>query len=244
LFIFVTEDGTISGWNPTVNPTHSVLTFNNSPNSVFKGVAIQLGGNRPQRLYVADFRQGKVLVLDNFFHKVDLPSTAFVDPQVPAGFAPFNVQNIGRNIYVTYAKQDADKKDDVKGPGNGYVTVFNPDGVVIQRLQHGDWMNSPWGLTLAPSDFGFFSREILVGQFGSGEIAVFSAANGAFRGKLLATSGDSLKIDGLWALSFGNGGKAGSATTLFFTAGPDDEMHGLFGSITPLLSELIQGNGQ
>ena len=162
------------------------------------------------------------------------PSGAFNDPSLPAGFAPFNVQNINGMIFVAFAKQDADKKDEVAGPGLGFVEVFDTSGNWLMKLKHGRWMNAPWGLTLAPADFGKFSNHILVGNFGSGRIAAFDAANGRFRGLVRGRHGLPITIEGLWALRFGNGVNAGPVNTLFFTAGIDDESHGLFGTILPL----------
>jgi uncharacterized protein (TIGR03118 family) len=166
----------------------------------------------------------------------------FDDGALPPGFAPFNVQNIGGNIYVSFAKQDSDKQDEVDGAGLGYVDIFSPQGRLLRRLQHGSWFNAPWGLTLASSDFGSNSHNLLVGQFGSGQILVFNAVTGAFKGWLRDASNAPIKIDGLWALQFGNDATAGPATTLFFSAGIDHEAHGLFGTITAI--ENTQGNDQ
>jgi uncharacterized protein (TIGR03118 family) len=265
IFIFVSEDGTISGWNPGVDLTHAVLKVPQK-NSVFKGATIATVGGVPY-LYVADFHQGRIEVFDTNFQPVqtnakdngqgddqdrerdgdddgDKNNGAFVDNRLPKGFAPFNVQNIGGNLYVTFAKQDADKHDDVPGAGSGYVDVFTPEGKLIERLEHGDWLNSPWGVTLAPSDFGVFSHSLLVGQFGSGEIAAYNQVTGAFLGKLLDPSGNTITIDGLWSLSFGNSASAGPFNTLFFTAGIQHEAHGLFGTLTTVPGELIEGNGR
>jgi uncharacterized protein (TIGR03118 family) len=246
VFIFVTEDGTISGWNPKVDPTHAVIKVNQKEKSVFKGATIatvNVPVVGPQSfLYVADFRKGRVQIYDSRFHHLPIVEELFDDDSLPPGFAPFNVQNIGGNIYVSFAQQDSDKKDDVQGRGLGYVDIFSPGGRLLRRLQHGPWFNAPWGLTQASGDFGSNSHDILVGQFGSGEILVFNPVTGAFKGRLHDASNATIKIDGLWALGFGNDAAAGPATTLFFTAGPDDEQHGLFGTITAI--ENAQGNGQ
>jgi uncharacterized protein (TIGR03118 family) len=168
----------------------------------------------------------------------------FQDERVPRGFAPFNVQNVGGRLFVSFAKRDPATNDDVKGAGLGYVDVFSAGGRLLQRLEHGDWMNAPWGMALAPGDFGAFSHNVLVGQFGSGEIAAFDAVSGAFLGRMReGTTPNALKIDGLWALGFGNGATAGPLNSLFFTAGPFDEEHGLFGSLTPAATEQ-PGNGR
>lgn len=242
-FIFVTEDGTISGWNPVVDQKNAVLKVDQSPSAVYKGVTLgQMGG--ANFLYVANFRGGTVDVFDAKFSPVSLPSGAFSDPSLPAGFAPFNVQNINGMIFVAFAKQDSKKHDDVAGPGFGFVDVFDTAGNWLMSLKHGRWMNSPWGLTMAPADFGMFSNDILVGNFGSGRIAAFDRVHGNFHGLLRGDHGLPITIDGLWALRFGNDHAAGPSTTLFFTAGIDDENHGLFGTITPLpkQEDTDQGN--
>src|SRR5262249_35825555 len=150
--------------------------------------------------------------------------------------------DIGGNIYVSFAQQDSDKHDEVDGAGLGYVDVFSPEGRLLRRLQHGPWFNAPWGLTQAPTDFGSASHDILVGQFGSGEILVFNPVTGKFKGRLHDSSDQPIKIDGLWGLSFGNDATAGPATTLYFAAGPNHEQDGLFGTITAV--ENVQGNDQ
>ena len=246
IFMFVTEDGTISGWNPKVDGTHAVIKVNTKGKSVFKGatiatVDVPFAGEQ-SFLYVTDFRKGHVQIYDSKFHRVPEMEDLFDDDSLPPGFAPFNVQNIGGNIYVAFAKQDSDKHDEVDGAGLGYVDVFSPEGRLLRRLQHGPWFNAPWGLTMASSDFGSNSHDIFVGQFGSGEILVFNSVTGRFKGRLLDTSDNPIKIDGLWGLGFGNGVNAGPATTLFFSAGPNHEQDGLFGTITAV--ENVQGNDQ
>jgi uncharacterized protein (TIGR03118 family) len=232
-FLFVTEDGTISGWNPGVKATAAVIVVNTHEASVFKGATIAtLDGHH--YLYVADFRKGRVQVFNASFQHVDLIEDAFVDDRIPDGFAPFNVQDIGDNLFVTYAEQDSAKHDEVDGAGLGYVDVFSPAGRLLQRLQAGPWFNAPWGVTQAPSDFGLFSHDLLVGQFGSGEILVFNPITGAFKGRLHNSQNMPIVIGGLWDIAFGNGGNAGAANTLYFTAGSDQEQHGLFGNITPV----------
>jgi uncharacterized protein (TIGR03118 family) len=240
-FIFVTEDGTISGWNRNVDPTNAVIKADQSQQSVFKGATIGNVDGHPF-LYVADFAQARVDVFDSNFNAVRTIGEAFQDRRVPRGFAPFNVQNIGGNLYVTFAKQDKEKHDDVPGAGFGFVDVFNTRGRLVQRLQHGAWLDAPWGVALAPSDFGAFSHNILVGQFGSGEIAGYDVVTGEFLGKVKDPNDAVLKIDGLWALSFGNGAASGPLNVLFFTAGIQDEKHGLFGTVTPVANELTAGN--
>ncbi|MEO7599045.1 MAG: TIGR03118 family protein [Opitutus sp.] len=232
-FIFATEDGTISGWNPAANLTNAILKVNRSGWAVYKGLAIgQFGG--ANYLYAANFLGGTVEVFNSNYDPVSFGPDAFRDWTLPAGFAPFNVQAIGDRIYVAYAKRDAEGIDEVAGHGNGYVNAYSMNGVLQLRLHSGYWMNAPWGLALAPANFGRFSNLLLVGQFGSGQIAAFDPANGHFRGLLRGQPSRALNIDGLWALSFGNGANAGPVNTLYFTAGPEDEVHGLFGTITPV----------
>ncbi|HEX3878667.1 MAG TPA: TIGR03118 family protein [Bryobacteraceae bacterium] len=246
-FIFVAEDGVISGWNPKVDPTHAVIKVNEKEKSVFKGATmatVNVPVLGPQSfLYVADFHKGRVQIYDSKFHHVPIPEEGFFDDDsLPPGFAPFNVQNIGGNIYVSFAQQDSDKHDEVDGAGLGYVDIFSPSGKLLRRLQHGPWFNAPWGITQASGDFGSNSHDLLIGQFGSGEILVFNPVTGQFLGRLHDASNAVITIDGLWALGFGNDAAAGPATTLFFTAGPGHEQHGLFGTITAI--ENAQGNGQ
>ena len=240
-FIFVTDDGTISGWAPSVNPNHSILKVNNSASgAVYLGATIAQAGGL-NRLYVANFSGGSVDVFNANYGAVTLPPGAFTDPELPEGFAPFNVQNIGGNVYVAYAKQNEDGDEEEAGRKLGYVDEFDGSGTLLQRFEHGPWMNAPWGLALAPpTGFGKASGKLLVGMFGSGEVATFDPATGDFAGLLRQLRGRPVEIEGLWALRFGNGGNAGPTTTLFFTAGIEDETHGLFGTITP---EPKRGNG-
>ncbi len=257
-FLFVTEDGTVSGWNPAVDATHALIEAK-LEGAVYKGAAIASHGGA-WFLYATNFAQGRIDVFDASFRRVSMSGgghqgmvgndrgedddqQAFVDHRLPRGFSPFGIQDIGGELYVTYAKRDPATNDDVKGPGLGYVDVFSPRGRLLRRLEHGDWLNAPWGLVLAPSDFGAFSHDLLVGQFGSGEIAAYDVTTGAFLGKMRDTMDHVLTIDGLWAIAFGNGAAAGPLNTLFFTAGPDDESHGLFGSLTALPAEQLLGNG-
>ncbi len=229
-FIFVTEEGTISGWS---GGTNAVLKFTSPVKAIYKGAT--LGQNNGANfLYVANFFNGSVDVFDKDYVPVVLPSGAFKDSRIPSDFAPFNVQNIGGKIFVAYAKQDEDKEDEVAGPGLGFVDVYNPNGDLELRLKSGHWLNAPWGLALAPDGFGKDKRRLLVGQFGSGEIATYDLHNGKFHGLLRGTHGHPISIEGLWALAFGNRANAGPDTTLYFTAGIDDEAHGLFGTITPI----------
>ncbi len=241
-FIFVTEDGTISGWNPAVSFPSAVIKVNTHSTSVFKGVALATSatssGGTANFLYVADFRRARVAVYDTNFHHVSMGEDAFRDEALPSGFAPFNVQNIGGDLFVAFAQQDSQKHDEVDGPGLGYVDVFSTSGRLLRRLQHGNWLNGPWGMTQAPSDFGVHSHQVLVGQFGSGQIAAFDAVTGQFKGLLNDASNNPITIDGLWDIAFGSGTTSGPATTLFFAAGLNHEADGLFGTITAVENAL------
>ena len=273
IFLFATEDGTIVGWNPGVDPTgkfdgpnhvsaHGVLIVDHSGNNftepdptqqtgaVYKGLTIASTNstapgmpifasdpNTTTVLYAANFRSGKVEVYDTNFKPVTLPAGAFADPKLPAGFAPFNVQVLGDKVYVTYAKQDANKHDDVGGQGNGFVDVFNLDGTPglpggQERLVSRGALDSPWGLAIAPSSFGNVANDLLVGNFRSGFIDIYNPATGQFQGQLTDPDGEPIQIDHLWALKVGNGFAGTDTNTVYFTAGIDNEQHGLFGSLT------------
>jgi uncharacterized protein (TIGR03118 family) len=259
VFIFDTEDGTISGWNPGVNipsggkapSTNAVLEVDNSDKggpdgAVYKGAtSAEINGQR--FLYVTNFRTARVEVYDTNFKLVHLGDDAF-DPdgdgdhdhddrsseRVPRGFAPFNIQNIGGTLFVTYAKQDAARHDPVGGDGFGYVELFTPSGKHIGHLEHGDWFNAPWGVVWTTRDFGEFSNAILVGNFRSGWIAAFNGFTHKFIGWVRNPNDSLVTIDGIWSLTFGNDATAGLANTLYFTAGINNEQDGLFGTLTPV----------
>ncbi len=251
LFIFSTEDGAIVAWSG-YTVTNAVVTADRSAipdaanGAVYKGLAI--GSNAAGNfLYATNFRAGTIDVFDTNFKIVKLTGS-FTDPAVPAGFAPFGIQNFGGNIYVTYAKQDAAKHDDVAGAGGGLIDVFDTNGNFTQRFASGTAaggaspaLNSPWGMAVAPASFGAFGNALLVGNFGDGRITAFNLSTGAVIGQLQNSAGTgAVAIPGLWGLIFGNGGQAGSASVLYFTAGIGDppsftnntEQHGLFGSLT------------
>jgi uncharacterized protein (TIGR03118 family) len=250
VFIFVTEDGTVSGWSPGVDRTHAILEVNNADQAagpVFKGATLgQMGGGN--FLYVTDFRDATIDVFDTHFAKVTLAAGAFTDPNLPAGYAPFNIQSFGDKLFVTYAKQDTTRHDDAAGPGRGFVDVFNTDGSPglpgddVRLVSHGP-LDSPWGLAMAPARFGRFGNDLLVGNFGDGHVNVFNPGTGHFLGQLTDANGKAIVINGLWALKFGNGGAAGGTGALFFTAGVQDEMHGLFGSIIPNRGPVVPNLG-
>ncbi len=242
IFIFATEDGTISGWNPGANPptsaTNAILKVDNSDNgsangAVYKGMtSAEINGHR--FLYVTNFRSAKVEVYDTNFKRVHLDEDAFEAEGVPRGFAPFNVQNIGGTLFVPYAKQDAPRHAPVGGDGLGFVELFTPAGKRIGHLEHGDWFNAPWGVVWTTRDFGEFSNAILVGNFRSGWIAAFNGFTHKFIGFLKNPDDSLVFIDGLWSLTFGNDATAGPANTMFFTAGINNEQDGLFGTLTPV----------
>lgn len=228
-FIFATEDGTISGWQ--AGPAAVVRADASASGAVYKGLAI-IDDGTTTTLAATDFHNGKVDVYDANYATVK--TTGFTDVNIPAGFAPFGIAVVKGKVYVTYAKQDADKKDDVKGVGNGYVDMFKPDGSSGTRLISAGTLNSPWALTIAPSSFGALSGALLVGNFGDGMIHAYDAASGAPMGDLVDSSGKPIVIDGLWALEPGpKTSKIDLSGTLFFTAGPNDEAHGLFGKLVP-----------
>jgi uncharacterized protein (TIGR03118 family) len=235
LFLFASENGTIHGWNPAVSPpppsTHAfVVASRRADGAIFKGLAI--AGNR---LYATDFHNARVDVFDGSFMPVNIPG-AFVDPSLPAGYAPFGIQNLGGRIFVTYGKQDADRKDEIAGHGLGYVDAYDTAGHLLGRVASGGDLNAPWGLAWAPAGFGQFSGDLLVGNFGDGRIHAFAegpAGHFAHVGPLRDSSGQPISIDGLWGIGFGNGTASGPTNALYFAAGPDDEAHGLFGRIDP-----------
>jgi uncharacterized protein (TIGR03118 family) len=232
-FIFATENGVLAAWAPPPNasPPPAAVPQVTKASAVYKGLALAANG-QGHFLYAANFRQGTVDIFDSHFTPVTLAG-AFDDPQLPSGFAPFGIHNLQGDLYVTYAKQDEEKKDDVPGPSLGFVNVFDPDGHLLRRVASQSRLNAPWGLALAPAGFGRFSHRLLVGNFGDGRIHAFDVATGRFVGQMRGTDGHPLSIDGLWGLSFGNGVLHQPTEVLFFPAGPGDERHGLYGRIEP-----------
>jgi uncharacterized protein (TIGR03118 family) len=232
VFIFASESGTISGWSPAVPPpapSTSAQIGVTIDGAVFKGLALANNGGA-NFLYATDFHNNAIDVFDNTFTQVT-PAGTFSDPNLPAGYAPFGIQNIGGTLYVSYALQDAAAHDDVKGPGHGFIDAYDTDGNLLRRVASQGTLNSPWGMVQAPANFGHFSNDLLVGNFGDGRINAFDPDSGAFLGQLQLGARTPVHIPGLWGLAFGNGISAGNTNTLYFTAGPDDESNGLFGKI-------------
>jgi uncharacterized protein (TIGR03118 family) len=236
VFIFAGENGTIMGWSPTLSLGNAFLAYDDKTGgAIYKGLALGQNG-QGNFLYATDFHNGKIDVFDRTFARVVLPGT-FKDTDIPLGYAPFGIRNIQGNLYVTFAKQDANRQDDVPGVGFGFVDVFDSNGFLIRRVATRGSLNAPWGLALAPANFGQFSNRLLVGNFGDGTIDAFDPATGTFLGQLRATNGEVLKIEDLWCLSFGNGLLEQPTNSLFFTSGPGGEQHGLYGRIDAVTSD-------
>jgi len=232
-FLFVSEDGTVSGWRSALGTTAEILQTPGSAS--YTGAALSvIGGNH--YLYAADFAGGKIDVIKGNAGAPDLAGS-FTDPTLPSGYAPFNIQNIGNTLYVAYALVGPDG-DEVAGAGLGFVDSFDLAGTMLGRIAGGGALNAPWGLAIAPSGFGDMAGNLLVGNFGDGRISRYDPTNGTFLGQLQTTGGSAVSIEGLWALGVGNGGSAGSASSVYFTAGPDGETHGLFGVLTASVPEL------
>jgi uncharacterized protein (TIGR03118 family) len=233
-FLMATEDGTIAGWNYFVSRSNAVIAVDNSPfGAVYKGLAIARATNGAPQLYAANFHAGVVDVFDGHFHHVQ----SFTDTNVPAGFAPFNIKNIVGKLFVTFALQKPGAHDDQANPGNGYIDVFNPDGTLVRRFASQGALNSPWGMALAPWNFGPFSHALLVGNFGDGRINAYELATGNLLGHLTHQDGSDLVIDGLWGLGFAwelpcaTVSDLDNSARLYFTAGVNGEADGLFGFI-------------
>ena len=230
-FIFAGEAGTISGWSPNVNRNNAVTVVDDAASgAVYTGLAIATSPSG-HRLYAADFRHATVNQFDANFGRTGA-TTAFKDPSLPAGYAPYGIQAIGDRIYVAYARQDAQARSAVAGAGLGVVNVFDTAGAMIQRLiPAGGQLDAPWGMAMAPGDFGPFSNALLVANAGDGKINAFNATTGAFMGSLAATGGNPITIDGLHGIAFGNGLNSQPTNTLFFAAGPAGGTHGAYGRI-------------
>jgi uncharacterized protein (TIGR03118 family) len=231
-FIFSSESGTISGWSPGVDGTHSIAAVINA-GAVYKGLALANAAGGPQ-LYATDFVGGHVDVFNSSFHP-GVATGGFVDPALPPDYAPFGIATVNGHLVVTFAKQEPGEEDELHHQGFGVVDEFDTDGNLISRIATHGQLNAPWGIAQAPPDFGPFSGDLLIGNFGDGQINAYAqGADGAWEraGGLRDSSGRQISIDGLWGIGFGNNGTAGLSTTLYFAAGPNDEADGLFGSIT------------
>ncbi len=230
-FIFATEQGTLLGWAPELSLDEAFIVVDASGDeAIFKGLTlVQRDDN--SWLLATDFRNGVVRAYDNQFQPIDLGPNAFVDPDLPSGYAPFGIQYIGDFVYVAYALQDDDGEDDVPGEGAGYVSQFEPEGAFVARVASQGPLNAPWAVTLAPDEFGAFGGALLIGNFGDGTIHAFDPESFELLGALQDADGDVLAFDGLWGLAFGNGELAGDANTLYYTAGPNDEDDGVFGKV-------------
>ena len=230
-FLFATASGQILGWTPTVNATAAVVGADiSSTHAMFEGLAVA-----NDRLYAADFHNAKVDAFDASFNQLSL---GFSDPNLPKGWAPFGIQALNGNIFVTYAKQDSKKTTPVPGGGQGYVDEFTPDGKLVARVASAGSskapLNAPWGLAMAPSNFGAYSGDLLVGNFGNGRISAYlqqPTGKWVYKGQIRSASGAPVVLDGLWAIAFGNGAAAGPSDNLYFAAGPTGQTHGLFGFI-------------
>ena len=229
-FLFASEDGSISGWAPSVDLTHAVRVIDHSADgAVYKGLA--LGGNGATHLiYATDFHNRRVDVFDGHFAAVTKLG-AFEDSAIPWNFAPFGIQNVNGDIVVTYAQQDSDAHDNVDGPGLGMVDVFDADGTLIRHFARRGALNAPWGVALAPSSFGRFGGALLVGNFGDGAVNAFDPITGRFLGSLRDSDGHKLHLDGLWGISFGNGVLGQASNALYYAAGPNGERNGVYGVI-------------
>ncbi|MDQ1717942.1 MAG: hypothetical protein QOE89_1895 [Pseudonocardiales bacterium] len=235
-FLFATEDGTLVGWNPAVDRTHAVTAVDRSGvtdpagdvGAIYKGLALATT-SAGEFLYATNFRFGQVEMFDTSFNLVK----TFTDAGIPTGFAPFGIHNIGGRLFVTFAKQDIDKHDDVAGPGNGFVDVFSTNGDLLHRFASRGKLNSPWAVTLAPASFGAAAGDILVGNFGSGRIDSYTATSGEPEGQLRDASDHPITIPGLWGLRFPTGSLNAAPGALYFTAGINHEADGLLGDIVP-----------
>jgi len=230
-FLFDSEGGVISGWNGGLA---SQTKITSTEGAVYKGLAIAQTTAGP-RLYAADFHNRRVDVFDGAWQPVQQSFFSFRDPTIPRSFAPFGIQAIGSRIYVAYAKTKPGSNDEQAGPGLGFVDAFDAaTGLLAAKVIDGQ-LNAPWGLAIAPDNFGRFSGDLLVGNFGDGRINAFKPILGGLlylpHGQLRTPTGDPVEIDGLWALEFGNGAAAGPTNSLYFTAGPGEESHGLFGFV-------------
>ncbi|TCC50397.1 TIGR03118 family protein [Kribbella pittospori] len=226
-FVFATIGGTIAAWNGAAGT--QAVTVATTPGAIYTGLT-EVQSKFGPLLLAANFHNNSIDVFDSSFHKINARGM-FRDRSLPRGFAPFNVQVLGNSVYVAYAKQDADKGDTADGAGRGFVDRFTTIGTHPQRVVSRGALNSPWGLDIAPAKFGRFSNDLLVGNFGDGTIHAYNPHTGRFLGTLTDTKGHVIKIERLWSLLNGDA-VAGGPNAVWFSAGPDAEMHGLLGTLT------------
>lgn len=223
-FLFATQTGAIVGWSGATN-----AQIGGSADAVYTGLAIGSVGTA-NYLYAADFEHGRIDVYDKMFHLATLDGT-FKDPNIPNSYSPFNIQRLGDKLYVTYAQQSHKDPEEETDHGSGFVDVFDTSGHLEQRLIEGNHLKAPWGLAHAPEHFGTFGNALIVGNFGDGQLHAYDFTSGKYIGEFKDESGKPIVIDGLWGITFGNGGQGGDPNALYFASGPDDETHGLFGSL-------------
>ena len=230
-FLFATEQGTIAGWAPNVNATNALTAVDNSSSdAVYTGLALS-GNGTTHLLYACNFSKARIDVFDGTFKAVDVPG-GFADPKLPKQYAPFGIQAIGGDVYVTYAKQEEPGGDEEEqGPGLGVVNVFDPEGHLLRRIATHGTLNAPWGIALAPASFGFFGGALLIGNLGDGTINAFGLRSGKFLGRLRGADNRAIHVDGLWGIQFGNGILSQPTNSLFWAAGPNDEEDGAYGVI-------------
>jgi uncharacterized protein (TIGR03118 family) len=239
-FIFDGEGGMIAGWSPTVDGTHGITMYTDAGGAVYKGLAVAQNDGKAF-LYATDFHNNKVDVFNKAFAKQPTSATAFTfaDPSIPAGYAPFGIQAVpgsgvagATQIYVTYAQQRApDNHDNANGAGLGFVDIYDTNGKFIKQLVAQGALNAPWGIALAPDDFGTLSKALLVGNFGDGKINAYDPSTGALLGTVKDSGGAAIATPGLWGIAFGNDADNQPHNTLFFAAGPNDEANGVYGRI-------------
>lgn len=231
-FIFATEEGTLAAWSPDVDMTNAVQVADHSGDmAAYTGLALS-GDGTMHLLYACNFSAGRIDVFDGSFKDAQAPG-GFTDPNLPEGYSPFGIQAVNGDLYVTYAKQEEDNPaEEEKGPGLGFVNVFDPQGNLIRRVASQDVLNAPWGIALAPASFGEFGGALLVGNLGDGRINAYDPRDGRSLGALSDAQGNPLSIDGLWAIQFGNGVDEQPTNALFWAAGPNDESGGAYGVVT------------
>src|SRR5262245_9873900 len=246
-FVFVTTDGTINAWRSGTAESmdRAVIVKDYSDHGTdqiaelphlpaFTGVAMTSGHGSTNRLFVTDFQNKMIRVLDNRWNDIT-DRVRFARPSnIPDDYSPYNIQLLGDRLYVAYAVVDVNGEEagaDVPNPGAGHIVAYDLDGHIVQEFADAGRLNSPWGLAIAPSNFGPFSRALLVANFGDGTIAAFDVQTGTFRDYLRDAKGDPIVIDKIWGLAFGNGVSLGDADSLYFTAGPNEEQDGVFGRV-------------